>query len=527
MIVTTDTQVFKNKSDVPFGGKRTAFILAVLIFVIAAGSAAFYGRLAELDGNIEEDELKLTTLPTNAEFLTHTQLANGAESAPKIDSIERIVKKDKPKMEFIFLDKLYRITSDSLRSEDWEFVPEGTLESVTSTGEVFLVATKTPLTNVSCPIALAVLKGVELSTPCTDVLVNSRAGGGVAYSLFAIDSEGSVKEQVTILGGAGDTQVLLTPSGALLAQNLNSDVNHGAYRFFLTRGPSFLPAELITKIQRLETYDITPQAKLMEMELAIRNYYSSLPEVERAKFISEFSSKYKEYLQSVASSPSATFVAQFSPSLEIVRTLTVDGHLVENGLHASSGDFFMLTVERTPGGGGGGTAKIHALSGRSLSLGSFPESAVFSGNWAFLGDGNKAIKLDSFEVFELAIDGEHLLVPFESYFLVLHKLENLIGMRIYSPSAGLLYQTSIKLAEPWESIRTSSALTFSGNLLYLPGTIQDYLIETAQEAITIKRTLVTLDSDISYILGNYLYILGDNVYIMELDTNEIVAEFNI
>lgn len=529
--IHSETQVFKN-TELPFGSKKAVLVLALVLFLVTTGIALYYGKLIAPIKQRETIPAEFAKSRSSVDFIARTRFGQNTLRLPILPVLDNVVA-DKTSLhtengELLFMENLgISVSGGEVIAPSWSLSVSGSIESAKISGQELLVSISQSFSGV-CPVSLAAIRGVDVSVPCTDIYTNSVSGGDTIYSVLAVGIyDGNLKNQVSFLGADGDTQVYLSESGVLVVQNLVSTNSRDYYNFIMQKGAEFLTPEILIKIQKLETYDLSSEAKMAEMEVAIRKHYEGLSTSAKSRFLERYSILLSDFLNQ-ADAPSNSIVAFLSPDLVLGDTYFTDGHVVQGGIHQNKGVFFALTVENALGTSNYTNAVLYKLDygmGK-YEIADFPEAISFSEGWLFASKSGKitALKLNELSLHPVEISDNSAVAGFPDHFLVLRQEGGATEVSLYTLEGGTEEMSKIAINQPWNEVlpRLGSGSKSTEGLLYMPGVNQDFILSSNDERLAILGTIVYTNSQNSYFGRNYLYISGDKVYIMDLGTRDII-----
>ncbi|USN53356.1 MAG: beta-propeller domain-containing protein [Candidatus Nomurabacteria bacterium] len=151
---------------------------------------------------------------------------------------------------------------------------------------LYLVTSTSLNTTQPCPITPLRIAEGDVSIACTDIFhpVNPTPID-VVYTVFAIDpSSGEIKQELTLSGLSGQSVVYVSPETLYLTYTYTSDWVNSFLDILITDTADILPSELIAKLQRLRTYDLSAEARLTELATLLGEYDASISNEEKENF---------------------------------------------------------------------------------------------------------------------------------------------------------------------------------------------------------------------------------------------------
>lgn len=162
-------------------------------------------------------------------------------------------------------------------------------------GKLYLVISRYADYRLPCPTP--VLKGESmLSVPCTDIFVPGPAQIDTLYSIARIKVEdGSIEDTVNFVGSSSQSIIYMSHDNIYLTFTSYPNPLEFIANFF-SQNPDLLNQETLGKIKNLNSYDISKESKLNELNILIQMYLNGLSNEERLKRESEITTRINNHL---------------------------------------------------------------------------------------------------------------------------------------------------------------------------------------------------------------------------------------
>jgi uncharacterized secreted protein with C-terminal beta-propeller domain len=165
-------------------------------------------------------------------------------------------------------------------------------------GKLYLVTQSYPDFNKPCPLAPLSLNDNKITIPCTLIYHPVvPVSDVVTYSAFVVDPQsGAVKNQLAFVGSSGQAVVYMSPNALFLTYTYQEDQVKIAFDFFQTNGSGILPQDVMAKIQKLNGYDLSLSAKMVEFQQILQRFMSGLDNDAQTKLQNDLQNKLVDYL---------------------------------------------------------------------------------------------------------------------------------------------------------------------------------------------------------------------------------------
>lgn len=139
-------------------------------------------------------------------------------------------------------------------------------------------------------------------------------------------STGVVEDSVAVVGSNYSSVVYMSPNSLYITHTHSQNMSDVMMAFLLQEGKDLLPGDVMDKIQSLSTYEISAQAKEVELSSIIEQYISTLSKEEQTKMEAEMKSAGATYFDAHKREFDKTIIAKIDPaSLDITAEGSVPG----------------------------------------------------------------------------------------------------------------------------------------------------------------------------------------------------------
>ncbi|MFB6203203.1 MAG: beta-propeller domain-containing protein [Candidatus Nanohaloarchaea archaeon] len=178
-------------------------------------------------------------------------------------------------------------------AKKWEIGFNGTVvDARLESGKIYAVLRQEVDRDDPCPLRPMTGKTV----PCTSIYYpGDITGADSTYTVVSFNATtGRTGSATSFVGSSRSTEVYVS-SNAVYITYMDSMSRLERLQRFLSSARGLLDQETREEINRLQEYDISREAKLVELQNIIREYRTSLPDEEEGKFSRRFSERYSEW----------------------------------------------------------------------------------------------------------------------------------------------------------------------------------------------------------------------------------------
>lgn len=412
-------------------------------------------------------------------------------------------------------------------------------------GKLYLVTQNYVNYSDPCPIRPLIVGKTTIEVPCRDIYhpiapVNDSA----VYHAFAVDpASGQIKDRISFVGSSGSAVVYMSQDNLYITYNYNADQIKLTIDFLKTSGAGILPDEVLSRLQKLDNYDIGGNAKMVEMQNIIQKYMVSLSQDDQRQKENDLANRMADYLKVNKRNLYFTGIVKIKlDGFDIAATGKVPGQLLNQfALDEYQGN---LRLAVTVGGQGGGlwggwnsqdsANDVYVLDKNLSRVGSVQDlgltervySARFMGDKAYLVTFRQT---DPFYVLDLSkpkdpkLTGELKIPGYSSY---LHPLTDFLLLGVGQENGKVklsLFDVSdvsspkeidkYTLDEYWtEAANNHHAFLQDKDrqIFFLPGGQSGYVFSYSSSRLKMQRAITGLAAKRAAYIGNTLYIIGDS-----------------
>lgn len=427
--------------------------------------------------------------------------------------------------------------------------------------QVYLI-TQTYLNRYNpCPITPLLKSGKVLNISCTDIYhPNSPIQVDSTFAVISLDPDsGEIKNQIAFVGNQGTANIYMSKNALYIAYTKNLNMFDFMYEFIKSELNTLLPKNLLDKLDKLSSYDISNQSKFSEMQTIINEWMGTLSKDDVLKFENDMQNKAASYYEKNKRSILSTGIAKINiDNLQIEANGSVPGYLLNQfSLDEHNGYLRVATTIGDIWGWSLGnrdsqTNDVYVLD-KSLNItGSVLDLGISERIYSvrFIGDLGYLVtfrQTDPFYVLNLSnpnnpkMVGELKIPGYSSY---LHQLsENkIVGIGMENNNVKISYFDVTDPTSPKE-ISKYSLNEYGSEALYnhhaflqddkhqvffLPSYSGGYIFSYANDQIELVKAVSLPEVKRALYLDNYMYILA-NDYMAVLDENtwEKVSELSL
>ena len=378
----------------------------------------------------------------------------------------------------------------------------------------------------------------------------------MTYSALVLESaDGSLVKKTSFVGSSGNSIIYMSPHSLYVTYPYQTSITKFVLNFFQEECQDFIPNWIVEKLKKLETYDISEQSKMEEIETALKKYLNSLTSDERMRIENEMTNRMQDYSQKHQRELEKTGIMKISlDNFEVLASGNIPGTL----LNQFSLDEYLdhLRVATTTGQGffssGESVNDVYVLDkdlnivGQVLDMGKTEH--IYSVR--FIQDKGYVVtfkQIDPFYVIDLAdpqspaVKGELKIPGYSSYLHPITK-DDILGIgkegsqvkislfNVRDP-ANPSEKDKYLLNEHWSDILNTHhafLLDEKHQIFFLPGSKGAYVFSYQDDKLTLEKILSGRSVRRAIYINDYLYIIGDSqIWILDENTWEEVKELEL
>ncbi|KKR07263.1 MAG: hypothetical protein UT32_C0014G0022 [Parcubacteria group bacterium GW2011_GWC2_39_14] len=462
-----------------------------------------------------------------------------------IDLYGNLLLKDKT-LVVLASDKIraYDVADPKKPVQKWEltYVEDNQYSGARLYGDKLYLITQTYVGDYSpCPIPSYYINGVEISVACSDIYHPIEPTAvDTTYNVSVLDiNSGTVINKTSILGSSADSQIYMSADSIYLSYNAPTDILKVIVGFFAENADVF-PAELVAKLQKVVSYDLSSAAKMTEFESLMNNYTASLSKDDELKMQNEMENRMNDYLKKHVREFMETGIVKINvDGLKVAAQGFVPGDLLNQfSMDEYEGNLRVATTS-------GGRGSYFFNSDQSINDVYILDKALnISGSVNDLGAGERIYSVrfiadkgyvvtfretDPFYVLNLKnpkapeLSGELKIPGYSSY---LHPLkENIIlGIGREDQNVKLsLFDVSdprnpveiskYSLTEYWSDVLTTHHAFLQDEkyqIFFMPGSEGGYIFSYADNKLSLTKAVSGVRAQRGLFINDYFYIIGEN-----------------
>jgi len=413
-------------------------------------------------------------------------------------------------------------------------------------GKLYLIAKTTINTFRPCPIKPLVVKGAPLEIKCTDIYHPIRpVPVDVTYTAMIVDPRsGEIEKRISFVGSSDSSVVYMSTNGIYVTYSYWGDFIEFFADFFEQECKDIIPEWFIENLRKLSGYDISKAAKMIEFQVLIEKYFSSLSDDERLKIENELTNRLSDYYKKHKRDLERTGIVKIG--LEDFK-IHASGDVPGRPLNQFSLDEYQnylrvaITVgERFFGMGSIGLGSresandVYVLDKNLKIVGSVKDLGLRERIYSvrFVEDKGYVVtfrQTDPFYVLDLSnpqkpeLKGELKIPGFSSYLHPITK-ERVLGIGKEGSKVKIsLFDVSSPdnpseadkyiLDEYWSDILNTHhafLLDEKHKIFFLPGSKGGYVFSYNNDELKLQKAVSGIRARRAIYINDYLYIIGDN-----------------
>ncbi|MFP3908248.1 MAG: beta-propeller domain-containing protein [Archaeoglobaceae archaeon] len=399
-----------------------------------------------------------------------------------------------------------------------------------------------------CPIRPLTTAEGPVEIRCQDIYHPIQpAPVDVTYNVMKLNPQtGEIEEATSFMGTSGSSVVYMSTNAIYITYSHYEDMVEFTYNF-LQENDDLLPRSVMEKIERLKDYNISNRAKMVELDVILDQYSSSLSEEERIKFRNNYHNQMNDYREEHKRDLEKTGIAKIGLDLELKASGKVPGRVLNQFSLDEYHDH--LRIATTVGRFSEATNDLYVLDEELDTVGSIKDYGEEERIYAvrFIGDTGYIVtfkETDPFFVVDLSdpqnpeIKGELKIPGYSSY---LHPIDDdmILGLGkedqdvkislfdVSNPSNPEELDKYI-LDEYWSDVlQTHHAflLDQKHGVFFLPAGNNGYIFSYEDE-LELEKAVSTPAVRAVY-MDDYLYIIGAEIVVFDENTWEKVNELDV
>jgi uncharacterized secreted protein with C-terminal beta-propeller domain len=453
----------------------------------------------------------------------------------------------------------YDISDPKSPKEKWNFELESNNFVVGARlykDKIYLVLQTRIDTSKPCPIQPLSIKGTPLEIKCTDIyhpVVTIPVD--VTYTAMTINPvSGKIEEKVSFVGTSSLSVVYMSKEALYITYSFYESIISFFSDFLKKECQDIVPSWVINKLEKLEGYDISDAAKMMEFEIIMQRFQASLSDDERLRIENELENRMEKYFKEHVRDFEITGIVKISlDKFEVSATGNVPGRpLNQFSLDEYQG---FLRIATTIGEGfwwyfaptGESVNDVYVLDKNLNTVGSIQNLGLRERIYSvrFIEDKGYIVtfrQIDPFFVLDLSnpknpeLKGELKIPGYSSYLHPITK-DKILGIGKEGSKVKIsLFDVAdpqnpteidkYTLDEYWSDILNTHhafLLDKKHKIFFLPGSKGGYIFSYKGNQLRLTRAVSGISARRAIYINDYLYIIGENkiVVLNEIDWEKV------
>ena len=408
--------------------------------------------------------------------------------------------------------------------------------------KIYLVTKQYIDTYHPCPIKPLTVGDVPVSISCGEIYhpVNSVPVDVTFVAMTLNSNSGKVEQKTSFVGSSGSSVVYMSEQGIYLTYSYSNSIISFFAGFLKEAASDLFPQHLVDRINKLDSYDISEAAKMMEFGIIIEKYQNSLDDDERMRIENEMENRMVDYYKKHRRELERTGIVKIGlKDLTIQASGSVPGYpLNQFALDEYNND---LRIATTIGenwnvfnSGGESANDVYVLDSdlklqgfvQDLGLGERIYSVRFLGEMGYVVTYRQ---IDPFYVLDLSdpknpeVKGELKIPGYSSYLHPLAK-DRILGIGKEDWKVKLsLFDVSTP-SDPKEIAKYNLDESYSDvlsthhaflqdskhNIFFMPGSKGGYIFSYENDKLSLTKAISQRGVRRAIYINDYLYIISDN-----------------
>jgi uncharacterized secreted protein with C-terminal beta-propeller domain len=426
-------------------------------------------------------------------------------------------------------------------------------------GKIYLITRSRVNSHTPCPMPLMSVNGALLEIACSRIYhpVNPTQIDQT-YNVVTIDAvSGGVEDTVSFVGSTGSTTVYMSNNAIYITYPIYQDTFTIYYNMVTEKFTDLLPATYLSRIQKLNTYEISTQAKMTEIQIILAEYTSSLdPNSEEYRDFTEKSvNRTAEYFSEHKRDFVRTGVVKVGLDMQVLGSVSFPGTLL-NQFSLDEYDSHLRVATTVTGMSSWSWSEwandVYIFDSNLNQVGSVIDLGLEERLYAvrFLGDKGYLVtfrQIDPFFVLDLSnpanpqVKGELKIPGYSSYLHPIGDDKVLgIGEEDWKVKLSLFDVSSpenptelskYQLDDYWSEVGTNHhafLLDSQHQIFFLPAGSSGYVFSYANDTISLIKQVSDISADRAIYIDDYLYIIGDyKIVVLDENTWEEVSSLTL
>jgi len=402
-----------------------------------------------------------------------------------------------------------------------------------------------------CPIKPLSIEGIPLEIKCIDIyhpVVPIPVD--VTYSAMILEPDsGKIEKTVSFVSSSEQSVIYMSKGAIYVTYSYYESIIKFFTNFLKEKGKDLVPSWLIEKLEKLESYEISDQAKYTEFTILMERYYNSLSNDERLRVENEMENRMTDYFKEHKRELEKTGIIKIGlEKFEISATGNIPGRpLNQFSLDEYNGNLRVATTVGEGFFGFGGQREssndVYVLNKNLKILGSIKDLGLTERIYSarFIEDKGYLVtfrETDPFYILDLSnpekpeLKGQLKIPGYSSYLHPITKDKILgIGKEGWQVKISLFDVSDPQnpkeldkyiLDESWSDILNTHhafLLDSKHQIFFLPGSRGGYIFSYKDNKLELKRAVSEISAKRAVYINDYLYIIGENKIVVLNELN--------
>ncbi|MEK7674012.1 MAG: beta-propeller domain-containing protein [Patescibacteria group bacterium] len=194
----------------------------------------------------------------------------------------------------------YDVSNPANPEKKWILKLESDTSIVTSRlyeNKIYLITKNYINDGKLCPISPLSLNGAPIEIKCVGIYHPvDIMSVDVTFTAMLVDAvSGNIEKNVSFVGSQNDSVVYMSSQSLYIAYPYQVETLKLLNQFFEAKGKGLISSEILSRLIKLQAYDISEVAKMTELEYLIQKYKSSLKVDDRLKFETDLNNSFLAY----------------------------------------------------------------------------------------------------------------------------------------------------------------------------------------------------------------------------------------
>lgn len=448
----------------------------------------------------------------------------------------------------------YDVTNPEKPVKKWSIGYEKNSSKVqarTYQDKLFLITRVNAGGDMPCPIRPFDIKDSRGLIPCTQIYhPTTSVTSDTVYTVSKINpADGAIEKSVSFVGSSNDSTVYMSENSLYLTYFYSGDITQIMYSF-VSQNADMYPQYLIDKLAKLQGYDISMQAKIMEVTSLFSKLTMGMGDDKRLAYENNMQNRMKKFMLGHARELEKTGVVKVNiANFDIEATGDVPGKVLNQfSLDEYKGDLrIATTIGQNSWFGNFGQltqsfSDVYVLDRNLKTIGTVEDLGKTERIYSvrFLADRGYVVtfrQTDPFYVLDLSdpsnpqVKGELKIPGYSSYLHPLNKNllvgigkeDNFVKISLFDVSSPENPQEVDKFitTEYWsEALNNHHAFLTDEKhqVFFMPGSQGGYVFSYQGNKLEMKRAVSDTQVQRAVYINDYLYVIGQTK-IVALDEN--------